>query len=61
MIITTATTISFDPVKDYELHKTFVETEDLSGWKMSAATSLISYTKEWSAMVKEGEMKREEE
>ena len=55
MIVKTTTTVSFDPVKDYDLHEKFVKTENLSDWKIDVSTPLISYTKEWSVISQERE------
>ena len=45
MLIKTQVTISFDPVKEYEELKSFMETNDMNEFRKDSSTELVMFTK----------------
>lgn len=45
MIVTNSTTITFEIPDDNEQQQLFAETNDLTEWKVTITTNLVSYTK----------------
>lgn len=44
MIITVKTTISFDPIKEQDAIKRFIEDNDMSEWGKNETTLMTSFT-----------------